>query len=379
MKNSNTTITPQLNNKVLIITEKPSQLQRLIETPTLKTYLNTKTDVQHYSTVMISSFVFDYPKNIKYKEYPKSNNLSFKLNPTDFTEGELRYNQKENTNIEFFSGFEELIIFPDPDHTGVYSAILTLEKVLGENWKDYFKKVIYIKLFNYEPEHIEKHINKLLSNNGNNALNIENESDFKELYLRGKIKRYFEYNYNINSNIFFKEILKKDNIKIDFTISKHTIMAFYKFYNITEAEGIEEYGFQDALQKHIGSGKYTQSELIWCYGIGGVASRWQLLQNLIDLKFIERKVVSKRIVKRDIYDNNMKIVGTKEVEVEDIKLFKTDTGHKFLKLLSKKIYDTDLTFRLNNWMLISFSEAKSQIDKYLIEMFKPQKRKNKHL
>jgi len=377
MKNSNTTITPNVNNKVLIITEKPSQNKVLFNNALFHNYISKKSGYEFYSTIMVSSFVFDYPNNIKYKEYPKSNDLKYKINPSDFEPGELRYNEREKTTFEFFSGFDELILSPDPDHTGVYSAILTLEKVLGENWKDYFEKITYIKLYSYSTEDLNKQFSELFSND--NSLNKKHELFYDEWYRRGKIKRYFEYNYNINSNIFFKEILKNIGIKVDFTLSKYTIMMFHKFYTMVGDNGISEVELLDSLNKHNGSGKYTQIDSIWCRGIGGPASRWQLTRYLEDLEFIERKVISTNTIEKDIYDEDGIFIEKKIIKKEVLKIFKTDIGEKFLSLSSKKTFDTDLVFRLNQWMTEPYEKSKINIDLYLKNMFTEQKRKNKYL
>jgi hypothetical protein len=382
MKNSNTTITPVSNNKVLLLLEKPSQYELLLERDAFIEYLKNKSGYDVYYTIMISAFNFEYPKEIKYKNYPKTNDLKFRLRDVVIDTSSLQNNTRTKTKFNFFSQFEELILCPDPDHTGVYSAILTLEKVLGDNWQQYFKKITYMKFISYDRDIINKQIDTLLFDKiKGNKLNDKNKSFYEEWYKQGKIKRYFEYNYNINSNIFFKEILKTLNIQYEFTLSKYMIMAFNFFYHEIDEKGIRAADFFKKLQDYKGSGKYKKSEDIHSWGIGGPASRCTIVERLIELELIEKRDTIKYNVKRKSYnpiteENTTKIVPELRIE----KYFKSELGEKFFNLLSKKTYDKDLVFRLTNvWMLKSFEEAKNDIDTYMIEMFKTQKRKNKYL
>jgi len=385
MKNSNTTtmLTPVLNNKVLLLLEKPSQQELLLKSSSFMKYLEEKSGYDTYHTLMISAYDFEYPKTIKYKDYPKTNNLNFKLRNYDSDEHfTFFYKELKKTNISFFSQFEELILFPDPDHTGVYAAIITLEKILGDNWQQYFKKITYMKILSYDTDTIDKQIDTLLFDEINGkTLNDENKSFYEEWYKQGKIKRYFEYNYNINSNIFFKEILKSLDKKYDFTLSKYMIMAFNFFYNEISDKGIRDADFFHKLQSYKGSGKYKESKDIHSWGIGGPASRARIVEMLIEVGLLEERIITKYNVKRKSYNPVTKIKSDKIIpEVKIHKYFKSELGEKFFNLLSKKTFDKDLVFRLTNvWMLKSFEEAKNDIDTYIIEMFKTQKRKNKYL
>jgi len=340
-----------MKKRILLLTEKPAHDKLLLTNKIMKEYLKNN-EYETYNTMMISTYSFKYPENIQYKDYPKTNNIIF--NKDLKYKNEYYIENYKKTTKDFFSSFDELILSPDPDHTGVYSAIITLEETLGENWQKYFKKIIYLNLFNYQQDLLSEQLKNVLFLEDKGKRLLENKNKFKFFYEQGKIKRYFEYNYNINSNIFFKEILKSLNIKYEKTLTKYIIMTINYIYKEME-ETFSESELLTKMSNYKGSGKYKNSNRIFCKGIGGVASRVTIIDILKNLSFLEKDKNNKNILK------------------------KTKFGNNFYHKLHKKTFDVDLTYRLNNWMELPFEEAKDKIDKYLIDIFKKQKRKNRYL
>ena len=348
----------------LVIIEKQSQKEILEKSNIFIDYLTDK-EYDFLETLSFVPFTFKYPKNIKYKEYPKSNNLEYKLNSSLVNFNQKILNQYEKLNKDYLLSFDELFLAPDFDHTGIYSVYLILENILGPDWKSLFKKIHYLKFISFDKKTINNEILQVIfDDNYNSSI----EKKFDRLYEYAKIKRYFEYNYNINSNIFFKEVFVKlinsyINKEDDFfknrisSLIEGEIPTFTKYIIMTFHIIAEDFNYNVKLndllsyiQKYEGSGKY--SEYTNC-SIGSPASVGLIIKRLEELALI------------DISDKGL--------------VRFTDLGIQFHSLLHNKTFDVDLPFRIKNWCSSNFNEAIIGIDKYIYRYFSYQKAKNKFL
>ncbi len=315
--------------KTLVLIEKKSQKEMLLESKLFQ-YLVENSEFEFIETKMITPFKFSYPE-LKYSEYPHvSKNISYKLlDPSGY------FNLNLYTK-EYFSSFDRLIVFPDFDKTGIYAALMILkelfqcEDILSKG--NVFEDIFYLKLINFR------------------NVSLSSLEEFEAFYRSGYIKKYFEYNFNINSRIFISEILNSLNINSNYILTKYVILTFCLIYNQEEESLFIPKFWRDYMERNKGSGKYSSFD----NQIGSPASRSQILENLSNLNLIE-------------FRKNQFV--------------KTDKGFSFWNLLNKKFLDIDLPGRIDSWTKSNedLDLIKSKIDNYIINLFKLQKRKNKFL
>lgn len=321
--------------KILILVEKKSLVENLVKTEMFKEFSNNNkvTIVSFYG---FGLFKFSYPKNIPYAKYPTTHIPQFKPTTND------SLNNYENTFKELRKKYDTIIIIADYDYAGVFSSNLCLEYSLN-NWRDNHQYYYVSSKFGPTKDVIDNFKIQIINNNK------EEIDNMKLMYLKfleqGKIKRYFEYNFNMNSQLFFNEILNYLDIKENITITKYMILLLHLLNK--KNQPITYFNARKLMNNYNGTGKYDN------IGIGTPASSPYIIENLCMLKLV------------DINENTLTL---------------STLGHQFLKLLSKKTFDPDIVGRLWSWMnLNNKEEAIKKIDSYIKNYFQEQKRKNKFL
>jgi len=236
---------------------------------------------------------------------------------------------------------------------------LVLSKNISHNWKNEVKN--YYPILVRNPDTIKNNFNKQVVDNDLELIN-KNKKEFDKILIQGEIKRYFDYNYNLNSQVFFNEILKniyeKNNLinkkPKNITITKYMVLTLYIISKIDEKIKILDSTIIKRMINYKGSGKFDNGYL----GIGTPPSYFQIFKNLVDLNLIEE-------YEKNIYTNSIYRMSF--------------VGKEFLKLLNKKMIDPDINFRISNWMDKPKEEALEKINTYLNTQFSSQKRKNKYL
>lgn len=261
-------------------------------------------------------------------------------------------------NNDYFKSFNILIIAVDCDYTGYYGLYNEMVQSIGENWKQSFEEIYIINTNILSPEHLEKEI-ELFENKEEQKTKMDL---FDKLVEVGKIKRYFDYNYNLNANVLLKEVYlnvfgnNKENEELykKHNITKYVLMSLFI---IKEKENQNKKISQilNIMINWKGSGKYNKNDLKYLLGIGTPVSQSYIFTNLVNLNLLDKYLEKKGILSLSL------------------------EGYKFINKLSSKIYDKDLPFRIDNWCDIKFEEAKEKIDVYLINYFNRQKTKNKSL
>jgi len=287
--------------KTLIIFEKPNQEKQIMESKHLQSIIKDKNPTT-VTMFFISNFVFEYPKNKKYNEYPLIEEVKYKNIPY------LKELEEE---------YDQLIIATDPDYTGHYIAAQLLLNQYGENWKSKFKEII---IYDYYSEYSK-----------NNSF-IAQMEDFDKNVKNAESKYFFDYNYNLNSQVLFKEIINKlDLSKKNITITKYMTLSLWLIQkeNLTDLHNIVR-----TINNYKGSGKYSDSR------IGSPASLIKIINNLRNIGLISGEGI-------------------------------TIKGEVFLNNLVKNTFDPDISQRL--------FQDKDQISKYIMKVFGRQKNKNKVL
>lgn len=355
------------NKKILIIVEKPSQA-KLIQNLEIFKELSLNNEINfHYAHCIVPYYSYKYPNNLKYKELPFIGNLDYKFDLTQYNKF-LKENpnskdspyvlSKNNLNKEFFLNYEIIILATDQDSTGCYGAYLELEQVLGKNFEYLFKDIYSLNMTN---KCLNNEIKNVLTNED---IKKERFSSFHKLVNAGRIKKYFDYNFQINSNILIKEVYKyvfiseyKNNEEFEdnYTkqgFTKYMLLAMLSYFKELKHNNMLLFNIDEFLlylHKYKGSGKYESP----APGIGSISSRSQIRENLINLQIIKMK-------DRKTYYFN-------------------DKTEKMISLLNKRMFDPDLSYRIKEWCSLDFEIAKEKINNYLQLIFIKQKIKNKYL
>ncbi len=362
-----------LNKKILFIVEKQAQAQ-IIQKLKVFEELSLNNEINfHYAHCIVPYYSYKYPNNLKYKDLPFICDLLYKLDiegynkkyPLKASKETPYYLSYHNLNKEFFLNYDKIVFATEQEGTRCYGAYLELEQVLGKDFKKSFETIHSISTNKLDEESLTHEINNSLNNE---IFNNQRVNEFYKFVNKGKIKRYFDYNYQFNCNVFIKELYKylflkdfKDNQEFEETYSKYgftkymllTILSYKKHLETNEKEYFYENEIEKYLYKYVGTGKYKNKYFI---GLGSPASRAQIIINLINLKIIN-----------EINLNNKKTLKFNE---------KVDN---MIMLLNKKIFDPDLPFRIEEWRNLDFEIAKEKIDKYIKEIFIKQKVKNKFI
>jgi len=367
-------------SKILLMCEKLSLVSHiLLEYKRNKNNFFEENDIYICLSNPATTPVYQYPTDIKYKDYPKSNNVKLKWNKNFKKMNSYKVlNEYEKggdlcfikNKKDFNQDFEEIVVIQDKDYIGAYYAISILSFVYGENYEDKFN-VSYVTYYYSENLYIETE----KARSGDKSLKIL----FKDLARAGKDKQYFQYNYNINSMIFFKEIFKHLNINSnvkkqkdkykwepnhkDINMSKNMLLLLHILYNSKYNEkfkidflkkGVKKSVLIDFMSSYKGSTKFTKKSKYSYFTIGSAATQYSIVNNLLDLDLISLDKIDSEFLRSTI------------------------KGIEFFKCLNNKTFDIDLPFRLESWLDSSFDgfNIKEKIDSYLYNFFIGQKRKN---
>jgi hypothetical protein len=254
---------------------------------------------------------------------------------------------------DFLDDFEEIIFSSEANLTGVRGFCFKFEKFfnMGKNWK---KKIAEkgIKITSIIHSSLD---NKALLKAYKNRTLITNNKIFKILEDSFIKKDFFEYNYNLNSLLFFKEALDLPDHLIseyDFILTKNYILTLFLVRD-------KEILFSDYLH-----------EVMEKNNIGNLISHHIIIENLLKLGLIKE-------------DKSNPLKSKSASLYYQYKI--TEIGNDFTKKLHKKINDPHLGSRLKNDNLrsyyhydgktqLSIEEFKIKYEKYLYEVFSRQKR-----
>ena len=299
--------------KTLLIFEKKYQKEKFMKMDSFINILQDKNPTI-ILTKMLTDYKFKYPRE-NYNKYPIVQNIEYK-----YVDSYPELNEK----------YDKLVVATDFDYVGHFSVHKILVNKLGENWREHFKEIVVINTSTF---------------NSKTLTDINTDFEYN-LYLFNKSimyaerKYYFDYNYNLNSQVFFKEIIKKKNLsKTDIHISKYMLLTLWLIQKNSFQKETDILVF---MNNYKGTGKYKENR------IGSPASIGTIINNLNKLGFIE----------------NARI---------------TNTGILLLDSLVKQTFDPDLPMRINSWANEENSVVFEKIDKYLNSVFSKQKNKNKVL
>ena len=260
------------------------------------------------------------------------------------------YNSLKNNKVinfknidNFFNNFEEIVNCCDCDYSGARAFDFKISKYfkIGDNYLNYFKdkNLILSTMCFLDLSHIS--IKEEFSKRYNSK-NYEIFLKHREKYLK---KDFFEYNYNLNSLLFFSKYIK------NIVLTKNMIQTLLFFQNELE---------------------FSSSNILFKMDkkkIGTLASRYKIIEELNKNNIIEQ-------VHLDYY-----LLKTKEKRIKSY--FRITKQGQFLlnEIMHKKIKDPYLAERLNvdifgtkNKELLSFEDFYNKYEQYLYTVFSKQKR-----
>lgn len=307
----------------LFVVDKLS-LKKWLE-PTLRE-LFPQDDIQFFSIISFGIHQFDYPKGLKMHDFPY-------VGIPQLKEGGSADLLTKDLIKNTLSQADEIIFACTPDHTGAVAFYFMLVSFFGVEAAQ--KEYPVMNLEHYTPSAIKSAV----ENMGSTA-----DEWFCEKLRYGVAKRYFEYNFHVNSMALLGLPLRHIGVDTqNYTMSKNSLQLLYFMEKQTSPLMFEP--LMAHLSKWKGTGKYT-SDNQPMRGLGCPASRVVILEDLVKHGLIT-------------------------LDGENYSI--SDKGRQFLKLLHPECYDLDLPYRLHQWCS-EWNDSKPKIDRYLKTFFGRQKR-----
>jgi hypothetical protein len=176
----------------------------------------------------------------------------------------------------------------------------------------------------------------------------------------GYIKRYFDWNWNVNALAVLGDAARRAEVPSDAPpLSKYSLQLLYA---MRKAAPMSERAVFDLTDCWPGTGRYTYTEAQRRPRFGSMASRIQIVENLVVAGLLEQAATARSCP-----------LGTHELWPTTFVL--SARGQALLGLLHPDCEDADLPFRLDAWC-DQGPAAKPAIDRYIKTFFGKQLRFN---
>lgn len=313
-------------SKIVIVTDKP--IGSRIIFPIANKYFKDS-EITFIHTLTIGHFDFKYPKNLKMRDFPillepewKVRNVESKiLKPLQMVDGELL---PINASIkEVISNADEIVFACYPDRSEIFSFQILLTEYCDNATLERPQKAVWI------------------SNRTECSVKMAFESQrhthemwFQKSYAEAQIKKYFDFNFNVNSSAIFGLVF--DHIGLDrskFILSKFSLVVLYFIRKTVSIKNSDLFMIMHEQWK--GTGKFPTGTL------GSITSRHEIVHQLINMNLLLD---------------------------ESGYLSLSGVGERFLDHLHPDCCDLDLPFRIESWM-IDYENSLPKIDKYIRTVF----------
>jgi hypothetical protein len=286
-----------------------------------------------------------YPRDLAYKDFPLIHPVEFKpveKNPDGYFNYLCIVRADGTVSVESQSfedarrtmeGCTSLAYMGDWDYTGVWGMELLKKNLIPG-------KVIDHEVYRFEPDYKDDDYHLVIPTPMNNQ-----DPDYLALYQAAWVKRYFEFNFYLNSHAIFGKLFREVFGSTADYIGRNAIQTSIRMGQ----EGGLPWALPAYLQSWKGTGRYSADNPFY-KGMGSYLSCWNVSHQLLRLKIAER--------------------GSDEGK--RVKL--TPEGASFVSKIHKDCYDQDLPFRLGEWMTRPLSEVQPIIDRYILTYFRKQKR-----
>lgn len=334
---------------ILIVSEKPS-LSRSIA-PTARTHWPTD-DITFVHAVPYGNIKFSYPRGMRMQDYPLVSNpknsiaswAEWACAPLVLAaDGTLA---PTGMSDALFTSADLIVSACDPDHTGAIAFDVLMRVVFGD---DRGLECPALRLCSLDEASVKKAFADLQPFWKACGTSLE----------YGLVKRYFDWNWNVNSLAVLGEVLRRAGAPADApSLSKYSLQLLYALRNkLPRAEG----PIISLMTKWPGTGRYTYALGEWRPRVGSPASVAQILQNLVDAGLLAQLLPAGWMGPLDEYRS------------PPYRLTVSDRGRALLELLHPDCEDPDLPFRLDAWCQQG-SAAKPAIDRYIRTFFGKQMR-----
>ncbi|MBE0467992.1 MAG: hypothetical protein IBX55_00490 [Methyloprofundus sp.] len=332
-----------MKKRILCFVEKP-QLQRVLNGVIVERY-EDQFDMEFAFIMPVGTVMFDYPKNLNFKEYPYLSEPRYRLNAETQELTWRNFDVTQDKSCTIFPEFDEIWLAPDLDASGhgafddffkiqFGSSIASLlSSSNAEKFRFLFLHSLYCK-------DIEKEID-------NRDLNL-NEAVNKHLGFLSqyRAKRFFDYNFNINSMMAFGFFDLKGGKQI---LTKYKLLTLFL---LRDARGVIT---QDELHRKMrcnpGTGKYRDKGVNG--RIGSPMSFWKIVDDLVGSELIS-------------------------LNKSDDEVSLSQRGKDFINSCHHRICDTDLPYRLSFWVERSEDQpdkVRKEMTSYLSRFFKRERNK----
>ncbi|MEX3983787.1 hypothetical protein AB4Y45_32915 [Paraburkholderia sp. EG287A] len=351
---------------ILIVTEKPSVSQAIAPLARKHWPFDNITFVHAnpYGNIQ-----FSYPRGLKLREYPLVTEPRNRLALWEswlcapFVMGADGSLAKGVMSAELFTAAERIVCACDPDATGAVAFDVLMTEVLGSGHAD---NCATLELYALDAASIE--------------YAFANMKPYVEVCARGRaagrVKRYFDWNWNVNSLAIFGMVQR--NAGVVPTAPPLSKYALQLLYGLRSRQPMTE-GKIVWLMKHWpGTGKYSPSGR-GDGEMGGPASRTPIIENLLAAGCLARIVDSAGDPR--IPASRMQIIEklvdagriAPSADVARTVYVVSPLGHVLLNSLHPDCEDPDLPFRLDAWCAKG-EESKPAIDRYIRTFFGKQLR-----
>lgn len=323
---------------ILIVTEKPSVTHRIA--PFAR---------QHWPDAAITfvhaapygNILFNYPRGLKLAELPAVSEPRNRLRAWAewycvplilAADGEL---SRGEMGLELFTAADLIVAACDPDHTGAVGFEVLMQQVFGD---DRANDCPALTLFAFDNPAILNSFARL--------------APFGEVAASwlgyGRMKRYFDWNWNVNSLAILGEAQRRAGVPVDAPpLSKYALQLLY---GLRDRPPMTDGTIAVMMSSWPGTGRYKAARGARNPQLGSPAAFAVIMENLIKAELLERSMVA----------------GKSHLGL-------SVRGRTLLSLLHPDCEDADLPFRLNAWCEQGMA-AKPAVDRYIKTFFGKQLR-----
>jgi DNA topoisomerase IA len=312
---------------IVLVMEKPGQAKRMAAL--LANHWSAHR-VFAIFTNYVGLYEFRYPRGLSYSDLPYIGDplwrpRSAHPSPVEFIASEVH--KTSLTPSHLLKNAEAIWYACDPDSSGAVAYQVLLTQCLGNELAALDRPAMLLQ--SLAPEDIQRALDKPAST----ASPL-----FRAWLNAGEARRFFDFNYNVNSMALFGDCLRRVGVNTDtYGMSKYSLQLLYA---CVAHEGISDMPLLLLMESWPGTGRYQPS------AIGSPASRHVILSGLLDAGLL---------------DSN------------DRKVSVSERGRRFLDLLHPDCEDADLPARLLEWQR-DWPVSKPKVERYLRTFFGKQKR-----
>jgi DNA topoisomerase IA len=316
---------------LVFVTEKPAVARELA--PLLSERWPDR-EIYFILTLYFGLFEFRYPRGLSFADLPYAQDPSWKRRTSD-TSHMMRFAKVIDCQVNrididpkvLLSEDNEIWFACDPDYAGAIAYQVLLTEIMGEEAALVERPALVINALDL------KRMKKSLENPSSTG-----SDQFKAWVNAGEAKRFFDFNFNINSRVLLGHCLRKVGVNTDdFAISKFALQLLYA---IKDSKPIKEYKLHSMMDSWTGTGRYSEAKL------GTPMSKQDIIHDLRRSGLIHSK--------KDKY-------------------FISEIGIAFLNQLHPDCEDLDLPSRILHWQQ-EWPNSKNQVARYLRTFFGKQMR-----